>query len=201
MQTTIESDRLQLRPFQDSDVEAIVNVYNDPRVEALDPSIRIPYLHEHASEYIRLARLAYETNQGICFAIDADGLIGCLSLTLPRIASIEVGYAIAPNHWGKGLATEALKLGTLYAHQMCKAHRVEAIVLEANIGSRRVLTKAGYLEEGHARDFFGPGQDGIRFARLATDPIPEGPSLRLRLGVGLGMAPFPTPNQAAPGSE
>ena len=53
----------------------------------------------------------------------------------------EVGWWIAPEHWGKGLATEAGAAAIEYAFGTLGVGRVVSICIEANVPSRRVMEK------------------------------------------------------------
>lgn len=62
----------------------------------------------------------------------------------------EIGYLLHPDHWGKGLATEALT--AVIAH-LFAAHPVADLIAEVdprNLASLRVLQKLGFIETGRA---------------------------------------------------
>jgi len=50
--------------------------------------------------------------------------------------------------WGKGYATEAIRLVTGFGFEKLGLHRLQAGLYESNIGSERCLIKAGYSFEG-----------------------------------------------------
>lgn len=61
----------------------------------------------------------------------------------------EIGYMIGDKRfWGKGLATEVVQLVSDYALKRLNLHKVEAGVVEGNIGSIKVLEKNGFKEYG-----------------------------------------------------
>ncbi|XP_024028039.1 uncharacterized protein LOC112093574 [Morus notabilis] len=61
----------------------------------------------------------------------------------------EIGYAVKANYWGKGIATEAVKLALSCVFKELKfLDRVEGLVFEENKASQRVLEKAGFVREG-----------------------------------------------------
>ncbi len=87
------------------------------------------------------------------FSKDTDALIG--SVTLSWIArgalqSCYIGYELDQAQNGKGYMTEAVKLTVDFAFQELQLHRIEAGVMPRNIGSIRVLEKAGFHKEGIA---------------------------------------------------
>lgn len=91
-----------------------------------------------------------EYNFGI-FKIDNDELIGTIAifhiLRGPK-QSASVGYSVSQKHNGKGYTTEAVNLVVDYAFNTLLLHRIEAGAMPHNIGSIRVLEKAGFQKEG-----------------------------------------------------
>ncbi|KAL2818032.1 acyl-CoA N-acyltransferase [Aspergillus granulosus] len=68
--------------------------------------------------------------------------------------TMEVGYWIGEEYWGRGIASEALEVftGWAFAAQELKhVGRLEAEVFEGNGGSCKVLEKAGFVLEGRRR--------------------------------------------------
>jgi [ribosomal protein S5]-alanine N-acetyltransferase len=82
---------------------------------------------------------------------DLIGTINLFAVMRGSIQSAFVGYFLDEKHNGRGYTTEAVKLIVQYAFEELKLHRVEAGVMPHNIGSIRVLEKAGFEKEGLAR--------------------------------------------------
>jgi ribosomal-protein-alanine N-acetyltransferase len=102
------------------------------------------------NQKIEKAKNDTDYNFGI-FKIDNDELIGTIGLfhvMRGPSQSAMVGYSLSKNHNGKGYTTEAVKLVLDYAFTTLKLHRIEAGVMPHNIGSIRVLEKAGFEKEG-----------------------------------------------------
>jgi len=59
----------------------------------------------------------------------------------------EIGYFIAEPFWGKGLATEAIKLMTAYTFATFEIVRIVAGVFDFNKASMKALEKNGYYLE------------------------------------------------------
>jgi RimJ/RimL family protein N-acetyltransferase len=89
------------------------------------------------------------------FAIDLDGeAIGGIGLVLNSDVyaySAEVGYWISEAHWGKGIATEAIRQMVEYTFYYFDIIRLYAEVFETNKASMRVLEKNGFYLEGVRR--------------------------------------------------
>ena len=108
-----------------------------------------PYLEEHADGWLEHV---FEDNDSLQFAIShetkAIGAIGLEFLADVECKSANLGYWLAESYWGKGIATQAVKVCTSYAFQQSDIIRISAEVFSWNPGSIRVLEKAGFEKEG-----------------------------------------------------
>ncbi|PKU73902.1 uncharacterized protein LOC110106901 [Dendrobium catenatum] len=67
----------------------------------------------------------------------------------------EIGYVLAREWWGKGVATAAVRIATEAAMSEIKGlERLEALVEEGNKASQRVLEKVGFQREGLLRKYW-----------------------------------------------
>jgi phosphoribosylformimino-5-aminoimidazole carboxamide ribotide isomerase len=91
-----------------------------------------------------------ERNLGFLILLPAANLVvGSIGAkVLPAGDEIEVGYDVVPDMRGRGVATEALQLFTRHCFSSGLAKIIRAGCLEANMGSVRVLEKAGFLRSG-----------------------------------------------------
>jgi RimJ/RimL family protein N-acetyltransferase len=64
----------------------------------------------------------------------------------------EVGLWLRRKYWGRGLGTEALALVCRYGFRSMSLHRIEALVVVGNEGSKRALEKVGFRPEGRSRE-------------------------------------------------
>lgn len=66
----------------------------------------------------------------------------------PHYSHADVSYFIGDrSSWGKGYATEAIRLVTEWAFTELGLHKVQAGVFDENIGSIKALQKAGFSQE------------------------------------------------------
>jgi len=66
--------------------------------------------------------------------------------------SADVSYFIGDkSQWGRGVATEAIKLVTDFGFNTLGLHRLQAGAFEINIGSQKALEKNGYIKEATYR--------------------------------------------------
>lgn len=86
------------------------------------------------------------------YVIELDGQfagqITIGNVTHGALRSAWIGYWVAKQFTGSGVATAALALGLDHAFGPVMLHRVEATVRPENQASRAVLAKAGFREEG-----------------------------------------------------
>ncbi|KRE69524.1 GNAT family N-acetyltransferase [Paenibacillus sp. Soil750] len=109
------------------------------------------------------------------FLRETDQLIGDISLFEVQRGPHQkciLGYSMDQTHNGKGYMTEAIQLIMKFAFEEAGLLRVEAGVMPRNLGSMRVLEKAGFKQEGLARKLLeinGVREDHVLFAMLAED--------------------------------
>lgn len=88
------------------------------------------------------------------------------TLTIDGVDEIEVGYSFAPDHWGRGLATEiATACLDLGRHHFGRSSFV-AVTLPTNLASRRVLQKVGLHFE---RDIIHAGLPHVLYRTLRVE--------------------------------
>ncbi|EKN70938.1 hypothetical protein BABA_03714 [Neobacillus bataviensis LMG 21833] len=66
----------------------------------------------------------------------------------------EIGYVFHQDHWGKGYGTECVSLMSVFAFESLNLHKLYASVVDANVGSARILVKNGFELEGELRDHY-----------------------------------------------
>jgi RimJ/RimL family protein N-acetyltransferase len=149
---TLRDGDLVLRPKRLEDLDAITAACQDPEIPrwTLVPS---PYTRADAEAF--LARSAEEEAAGQSanlLAVDArDGtLLGSFSVMgLDREPGYgEIGYWVAREARGRGVATRAVRLLSEWAVRELGLTRVEILVHEDNAPSRRVAEKAGFRDTG-----------------------------------------------------
>lgn len=123
----------------------------DKRVQNNLRDLPYPYSEENAREFISYAQSSDE----YIFAVTVEGkFVGCISAAPQKNIhkfTAEIGYYIAPQFWGNGLATQAVKLLTEYIFGNTEIMRLYAEPFARNKASCRVLEKAGFTFEGTLR--------------------------------------------------
>ena len=82
---------------------------------------------------------------------EAIGIINLHDVDAEQV-SAETSFILAPEHWGKGLMTEALRCVLWYAFESLELRRVCADVFEGNVASEKVLEKCGFRRETVERE-------------------------------------------------
>jgi [ribosomal protein S5]-alanine N-acetyltransferase len=72
----------------------------------------------------------------------------CGLLKRQSLQHVDLGFAFAPKHWGRGYAQEAANATLLHAHQALGLDKVLAVTTRDNIASIGLLTKLGFRLEG-----------------------------------------------------
>ena len=101
---------------------------------------------------------AWRSGDGSTFAVVADeAFAGVMSVAAVNrlLAAGQVGYWIAVPYWGRGIATEGLRLAVRKAFDEIGLEQLSANCLEANVASVRVLQKNGFVE-GAPLTYDGP---------------------------------------------
>jgi ribosomal-protein-alanine N-acetyltransferase len=100
------------------------------------------------------------------------GGVGLSNLRRGVSESANLGYWIGEPFAQQGYMTAALPLVLAFAFERLRLHRVEAACLPTNTPSRSLLVRAGFRQEGYARQYLcieGKWQDHLLFAILRED--------------------------------
>ena len=151
----LKTERFVLRAVEPGDAPAIFRIMNDPRVIRYFGRLPMATPPE-ADEHVQAIQAAFHEQSGIRWAITRRaggeflGSCGYWRLMVPH-ARAEIGYELAPEWWGQGVMTEALAAVLDFGFTVLGLHSVEAQIHPANTGSRRVLEKLGFVQEGYFR--------------------------------------------------
>ena len=158
----INTARLALRPFREDDLPWVKAILGDPNVMAF--SVDGPLDHTACREWLDWAIQNF-TDSGlplmlaICSKPD-ERLIGYVSLANdPQRVSdgeAELGFRLAYDYWGRGIATEAAQATVAHATCLPETKFLVAIVDPNNRQSVQVLQKIGMTYE---RDVMFEGYD------------------------------------------
>jgi ribosomal-protein-alanine N-acetyltransferase len=176
----LETERLVLRPFRESDAEAVYAYGCDPQVTRFllwDTHRSI----EDSADFLRFAieERTFEGDEAswiwaIVLRGAADRPIGSIGLHIKRWrhGRASAGYAIGRPHWGQGYTAEALRRVLEFGFGELGLNRIEALHYLGNDASGRVMQKAGMQYEGVLRNYHfckGEYRDAKIYAILRRD--------------------------------
>ncbi|MFD0963563.1 GNAT family N-acetyltransferase [Pseudofulvibacter geojedonensis] len=150
----IETERLILRPVENTDLQGMFELDSDPEVhkylgnmpiKTLDQAQEgIDYLQKQYKErgIARWAVVLKETNEfmgwcGIKYLIESEQMNGVYNV-------YELGYRFIPKFWGKGYATESAQAWVDYMFKEAGVKSLYAAADIPNKGSVNVLQKVGF---------------------------------------------------------
>jgi RimJ/RimL family protein N-acetyltransferase len=147
MKKILETDRLYLREFLDSDYKDLCGILQDKDVM---------YAYEHPfsddevkSWYNKLIAGHYEKHGFGLWAVihkETNEFLGQCGLTIQNLNGneyLEIGYLFKKKHWHKGYAAEAALASKKYAFEILNAEKVYSIIRDINIASQNVAKRIG----------------------------------------------------------
>lgn len=156
----LETERLILRGWRSSDREPFAAMNADPRVMKFFPS---PLSVEESDRLADRIEEHFERHGfGLC-AVEtrADGkLAGFIGLNVPWFEAhftpcVEIGWRLAFDYWGRGLATEGARAAMHYSFAELGSKEIVSFTVPGNVRSRRVMEKLGMTHDP-ADDFDHP---------------------------------------------
>jgi RimJ/RimL family protein N-acetyltransferase len=151
---TFETSRVRLRPVAVEDAEAIFSTYAQDE-EVARYLIWRPHrsLSETKAYVERCMATPPEVERIYMLLGREDNLIirGTFALRQRAPHRLDCGYVLARRYWRQGLMTEILNEVTAWALRQGSVFRIGAVCDVDNLGSARVLEKAGFVREGLLR--------------------------------------------------
>lgn len=172
----LHTPRLIVREFVRGDLPLLRALSDDPRVREFAPvESRALAAAERAGRPPRPARRSWE----LAVIVRRTGkLIGACDLALGAPGEADIGYMLAPRHWGHGYGAEVAGALVELGLGQLALRRVTAIVAIENDRSRRVLEKAGLHWEGLLRRHVRAGGRTWDCHRYAIDRAGRARALR-----------------------
>ncbi len=152
--TTLETDRLRLRHFKDSDLTLFMGYRNDPDVARYQSWDEISEAEAHTFIQEQKEIQPGVPGRGFQIAIElkATGvLIGDCYFTINELdhRQAEIGFTLSREYQGYGFATEAVSYFLNYAFLTFDLHRIIATTDCENAASVALLERLGMRREGH----------------------------------------------------
>ncbi|SFT73375.1 Protein N-acetyltransferase, RimJ/RimL family [Lishizhenia tianjinensis] len=173
----LNTERLTLRSVLLSDLDEVHALHSSPAVDEYN-TLGIPENIKQTRDLLCEWVLSSEKEEGrkLTLAVlnEDKAFIGLIAINTGRAVyqSAEVWFKYHKKFWNKGYATEALKAVIDFGFDQLKLHRIEAGCAVENIRSKKVLEKAGMVQEGRKRKCLPLGDhwsDTLEFGMLTTD--------------------------------
>jgi [ribosomal protein S5]-alanine N-acetyltransferase len=163
-QVILRGKKISIRPPRLSDAQSVYYHINDKSVVRWTVHIPHPYPRYASLKYIKSCMKTWDAGTQYLFVIvrnDTDKAIGMVDIMHvdAKHRHAELGYWLGRAYWGRGVMTEAVRLGLSYAFGTLRLHRVYGKCFAENRGSGRVMEKCGMKKEGCER------QDQFRYNR------------------------------------
>lgn len=155
---SLTTPSLDLRPFGETDADAMHRIYSDPivmRYVATGPAT-----DRGATERLLRDYAVHQRAHGYSFwgvvERSSGALIGDAGLYRTPAGEVELGYTLGEPWWGRGYATEAAEAWLDAAFWTLGIAEVIALAEPANGASLRVLEKVGMRRAGERSAFGRP---------------------------------------------
>jgi len=143
----VETPRLIGRPPTPSDFSLLCQLHqNDAVTATLGGSLSDEQVRQRLADHI-----AHFNRHGYglwIFCSKADGSFvgrgGLRNVFVGGHDEVEVGYALLPEFWNQGLATEIAQASVKIGFDECHLSELVSFTLPTNVQSRRVMEKAGF---------------------------------------------------------
>ena len=148
----LQTTRLILRPWQESDLAPFAAMNADPEVMEFFPSV----CTREQSDAIVSRISGHNDTWGWSFwatELRATGeFIGFIGLQVPRpevpaYPCVEVGWRLTRSHWGQGYATEGARASLTFGFETLGLQDIVAFVAEGNLRSRAVMARLGMQDQ------------------------------------------------------
>lgn len=170
----METERILLRRWQESDASALFKYASDPEV---GPRAGWPP-HKSLEESLDVIKNIFtnETTWAIVLketgeAIGTMGYFTHDTSNIPiGINDCEIGYWVARPYWNRGICTEALKLMLDYCINVKKFEDIWSDHFTGNPASGRVMQKCGFIDTGRLNrcsNLLGGDKDLVKIMKLA----------------------------------
>ncbi len=158
MEKQMETERLVVRRFRETDWEDLYEYLSDERVVEYEP---YPPLTKMQCRQAAASRMESDDFWAVCLKVDGK-MIGNVYLAGRDQKNWEVGYVFNHIYQKQGYATEAVValISDIFCNQ--NAHRVYAECNPENVSSWRLLERVGFHREAHLRKnvYFNCSGDG-----------------------------------------
>lgn len=174
----LADELVALRPKHRSDVPQLFAGFSDPLCQRFSWPRVEPFTRTHVVDNIEAQEQARLRGEAIDLAVvdatDPDLVLGATSLydVDTDQARAAVGYWLAPDARGHGIATRSLRMLAAWAVDELTVARLELACAPDNVASQRVAERCGFVREGVLRShirFKDGRRDSVMYGLLPTE--------------------------------
>jgi ribosomal-protein-alanine N-acetyltransferase len=152
----LESENIVLKKVEETDLEELFSIYSNDNVFkycGIIPKKNKETVKSMIGHFERDYNKKSRIKWGVYYKNDNMKLVGIIEVfdINQKINMVTIGYFLAEAYWGKGIATESLKILVRYLFENVEVNRIQAEVMPNNNESIKVLIKNGFIKEGTLR--------------------------------------------------
>jgi len=160
MAFTLTTPRLLLRPWQESDRQPFRDLNADPRVMEFFPAPLTPQASDELFDRVHQHFARHGYGPFAAELVETHTFIGFIGLSIPAfdapfMPAVEIGWRLAVDTWGQGLATEGARAVLDYGFNELELPAIVSFTTATNLRSRHVMEKLG-MTYNPADDFDHP---------------------------------------------
>jgi ribosomal-protein-alanine N-acetyltransferase len=148
--------KVSIKPVEIEDADFFVKIMQNKEYKKHYLNRLLLKTKKQAEDYIRGVKREEEKGKVYCFTIyygkEKAGILDLYKINNKDKRSA-IGYGVAYEFWGKGIATKAVKLGLDFLKKK-GLHTIEATIDPKNEASCKVLEKTGFEKIGTAKDYY-----------------------------------------------
>jgi RimJ/RimL family protein N-acetyltransferase len=148
----IETTRLRLRTWRDEDVAPFADLNADQTAMRFMPGVLTA---DETAAMVERIRAHFAANAFGLWAVEVLGAVSFIGYVgLQRVAfeapftpAVEIGWRLAPAHWGKGYATEAAAAVLRFGFENLNLDQIVSFTVAANKPSWSVMERIGMTRD------------------------------------------------------
>lgn len=156
----LHTERLLLREWRDEDLEPFAALNSDPEVMRFLPKL---LSRDECEARIQSVRDHFREHGFGLWAVEVRGMtpfVGFVGLNVPKFTApftpcVEIGWRLAREAWGQGIATEAARAAVTFGFQQLGLPEILSFTVPDNVRSRRVMERLG-MKHDSSEDFDHP---------------------------------------------
>ncbi|MCY9381596.1 GNAT family N-acetyltransferase [Bacillus inaquosorum] len=152
----LESENLILSKIEEEHVQDVFSIYDNDKVFeycGIIPKHNIKTVHKMIGHFDRDYNKRSKIKWGIFLRKQENTLVGIIETMdfNQQVNMVTIGYYLAEEYWGKGIATESVSTMISFLFEKANVNRIQAEVMPANEASKKILLKNNFMKEGLVR--------------------------------------------------